>query len=348
MDNFPQLVHRRSGYEAIESQARFEGPQCQVVPSRQWAYGGSEHAPGPHAGRLASVVPCYSPLLAYQCANGEVVFVERQRHDTVRELSLPCGQCIGCRLERSRRWAMRCVHEASLYDANCFVTLTYDDGHLPDKGHLSYPEFQRFMKRLRKHFAPAKVRFYMCGEYGPALARPHFHACLFGVDFDDRIYFKTMPSGEKLYTSAVLQRLWPFGFSSVGNLTFESAAYVARYCVQKVTGRAAKDHYGEKPPEFNYCSLKPGIGAGFMARWEADIYPRDRVVINGFECLPPAYYARLFRRRSAFAEQLYQDVIGPRREAAGRARFADNTPQRLHAKATVAAARVQLLRRTIE
>lgn len=297
-------------------------------------------------------MPCYSPLTAYQCANGEVVFVERSFYDVVRTLSLPCSQCIGCRLERSRQWAMRCMHEASLHESNCFVTLTYDDAHLPKRGMLDYPEFQRFMKRLRKRFAPRGVRFYMCGEYGPENWRPHYHVCLFGVDFEDKKYWKTTDVGEKLYTSRVLERLWPFGFSSIGSLTFESAAYCARYCVQKVTGDLAKYHYkrydedGEfdLPPEFNQMSRMPGIGAGFLEKWKSDIYPRDVVVINGKECKPPRYYDKIFAAsdEDAFIYMQFQ------REVDGRARYEDNTPERLMVKQQVQEARAAMLRRYVE
>lgn len=126
---------------------------------------------------MASIeVACYHPLAAYQCADGSVVFHESGRLNTVRSLFLACGQCIGCRLERSRQWAMRCMHEASLYDENCFVTLTYDDAHLKSTS-LEYADFQLFMKRLRKKFADRLIRFYMCGEYGEAFSRPKKNRC---------------------------------------------------------------------------------------------------------------------------------------------------------------------------
>lgn len=248
------------------------------------------------------------------------------------------------------------MHEASLYKANCFVTLTYDEAHRPAGGRLDYAEFQRFLRRLRKHFAPTRVRFYMCGEYGSELGRPHYHACLFGVDFDDRMYQYTTAAGARLYRSPTLERLWPLGISSVGQLTFESAAYTARYCVQKVTGPDAKAHYfrpGEEgpvllEPEFNHASLKPGIGAGWLDRWESDVYPSDTVVVNGKECVPPRYYRKRFQRRSAFAAQLVEDELGFRRETESRSRYADNTPARLAAKEEVAAARARFLIRSFD
>lgn len=292
-------------------------------------------------------MPCFSPLVAYQTADGEVVFVERLRKNVVRELSLPCGQCIGCRLERSRQWAMRCLHEASLHERKSFVTLTYDDLHLPKRGQLEYADFQKFMKRLRKQ--KGQARFYMCGEYGPLNWRPHFHACLFGVDFDDKEHWSTMASGAELYRSAELERLWPFGFASVGDVTFESAAYVARYCVQKVTGKNAKYHYArvdeegeyQLNPEFNHMSLKPGIGAEFYKKWKSDMYPHDYVIVNGKEMKPPKYYDKMFKADDpdAFEEMQWM------REMQGRGAWEDNIPARLMVKEQVTTARAGFLKR---
>jgi hypothetical protein len=124
---------------------------------------------------------------AVRMVDGSVKFVSRNKKGVDGTLELPCGQCIGCRLERSRQWAMRCLHESSLYDRNAFVTLTYDDEHLPPGGSLNYPDFQRFMKRLRKN-SKSPIRFYMGGEYGESTLRPHFHVCLFGYDFPDKVY----------------------------------------------------------------------------------------------------------------------------------------------------------------
>lgn len=248
---------------------------------------------------------------------------------------------------------MRCVHESKLYDSNCFVTLTYDSDHIPADGSLNYDHFQKFMKRLRKRFASTRVRFYMCGEYGEITFRPHYHACLFGFDFPDKELFKTTGSGSKIYTSKILEALWPFGLSSVGEVTFESAAYVARYCMKKVTGHNAKAHYervdqdtGEiyqLAPEFNHMSLKPGIGATWYSKWKKDVYPHDFVVVNGKEVKPPKYYDTLFSREfpDAFEELKF------RREADGRSRYLDNTPERLAVKAKVTQARISTLQRSL-
>lgn len=245
---------------------------------------------------------------------------------------------------------MRCLHEASLYKHNCFLTLTYDDEHVPHRSMLDYPAFQKFMKRLRKHAAPTRPRFYMCGEYGPENGRPHYHACVFDFDFADKTYWARSPSGEKIYRSESLERLWPFGFCSVGQVTFESAAYVARYCVQKVTGFNAAAHYrrvdqdGEYqlPPEFNHMSLKPGIGARWLEKFQSDVYPHDYTIINGKEVKPPKYYDRLFSRQ--FPEE-FED-IQYKRELLGRSLYQDNTPERLAVKEIVSRARLNQFTRS--
>lgn len=230
-------------------------------------------------------------------------------------VEMACGQCIGCRLERSRQWAIRCVHESSLHKRNCFITLTYNDHHLPRDGSLHKDHFQKFMKRLRKKYSH-RIRYYMCGEYGekcgtcghnrkncqslgcgkfnPALGRPHFHAILFGHDFDDKEVF-SQSLKNKLYISEQLMALWPFGFSTIGNLTFESAAYCARYVMKKINGRKKEDHYQGKQPEYTTMSRRPGIAKEWFDKYYEDLYPNDYMVIRGgIKCKPPQYYDRLY------------------------------------------------------
>ena len=139
---------------------------------------------------------CYAPLHGYysqernpKTGKRSVVFSRNSGYDD-RRVSVPCGQCIGCRLERSRQWAVRCVHESSLHRFSSFITLTYNDEHLPSDRSLNVEHFQRFMKRLRKHLEPLKIRFFHCGEYGDKFRRPHYHAIVFGYDFPDRIPFQ--------------------------------------------------------------------------------------------------------------------------------------------------------------
>lgn len=268
--------------------------------------------------------------------------------DVMRTLELPCGRCVGCRLERSRQWAIRCMHEAQLHKRNAFVTLTYSDDKLPENRALVYRDFQLFLKRARKRLGP--LRFYMCGEYGDAMDRPHFHACLFGIDFDDKVLIRSRP--EPLYRSATLEDLWKHGLSSTGSVTFKSAQYVARYVMKKITGDCARLHYGvvhvdtgevtDRPAEFTRMSLKPGIGARWIERYESDVYPGGLVVVNGREVKPPRFYDLMMRKRGFFEDMKW------RRELVARRSAHDNTAERLKAKEAVAIARLKFGNRSFK
>lgn len=298
-------------------------------------------------------MPCYHPLSAYQCADGSIVFYESKRHDTVKSLSLPCGQCVGCRLERSRQWAIRCMHESQMHEQNCFITLTYDDAHLPSDRSLHYRDFQLFIKRLRKRYPGRRIRYYMAGEYGENFGRPHWHACIFGFDFNDKKLWKRTSANSLLYRSNDLEILWPFGYSSIGDVTFESAAYVARYIMKKVTGKNAAKHYEEidpdtgeitnRTPEFTKMSLKPGIGYEWYKQYTSDVYPHDYVVVRGKKVKPPKYYDKKYKIDNPyeFDELLYI------REKSARMNHADNTLERLAVKEQVAKAKLQKLKRNL-
>lgn len=252
-------------------------------------------------------MPCYSPLKGWRSKsvtpNGKYpVTFQRKNAYLDLPMEVPCGQCIGCRLERSRQWAMRCVHEASLYDNNCFITLTYSDDHLPSPPSLCLPHFQKFLKRLRKKYGP-DIRFFHCGEYGDLTRRPHYHAILFNHDFPDKILWSQRQE-HRVYRSEALEALWPYGFSEIGSVSFESAAYVARYVLKKINGEQADSHYqtidpdtGEISriaPEYTTMSRKPGIGRGWWEKFRGDVQPHDRVVLRGMEMQPPKYYDRIY------------------------------------------------------
>ena len=228
---------------------------------------------------------CYHPLKAYWAVSKDgdrsITFNYNKSEGVM--IKLPCGQCIGCRLERSRQWAVRCMHEASMHKSNCFVTLTYNDYYLPENGSLVKSDFQKFMKRLRKKVGTT-VRYYYCGEYGENFGRPHYHVILFGYDFKDKFLWRENSNGDKCYRSELLEQLWPFGISEIGDVTFQSAAYVARYVMKKRTGDVAKEYYGDRLPEYNDMSRRPGIGALWLEKYQNDVYPHDFVVMNGKKC----------------------------------------------------------------
>lgn len=239
-------------------------------------------------------VACFHPLTGYRVEGERKIVFGEPASGCLGSVQLPCGQCIGCRLERSRQWAMRCMHESQCYDDSSFVTLTYDNDHCPDG--LVYRDFQLFMKRVRKRFGP--TRFFMCGEYGERFARPHFHACLFGLSFPDKKRLCTLPSGSVVGSSDLLSGLWGKGFCSVGDVTFESAAYVARYVLKKVGSdveRLGIVDYSTgaicvRRAEFCQASRRPGLGYPWLVKFHGDVFPRDEVVIRGMKMKPPRYY----------------------------------------------------------
>lgn len=297
------------------------------------------------------MMACFHPLAAWKTSDGKVVF--RETADSVVSLFLPCGRCNGCRLERARQWSIRIMHEASFYEDNSFITLTYRPECVPPFGSLRYEDFQDFMKALRHKFGP--TRFFMCGEYGERFNRPHYHAGIFGQAFRaDRKFWRTSPAGFRLYRSPTLEKLWPHGNSEIGDLTRESAAYMARYTFKKVTGEPAEKHYeavdfetGEvsrRKPEFCRMSLKPGIGAKWFDKYGKDAYNFDRVVVKGVAGKPPRYYDTLLERSDP--EKLEQ--VKFEREVKARLGALDNTDERLAVRETVSNARLRYFRRSHE
>ncbi|UDN67705.1 replication initiator protein [robinz microvirus RP_97] len=293
---------------------------------------------------------CFYPLDAYRLDSGEIVFT---KEGDGRPLILPCGRCIGCRLERSRQWAMRCVHEAQCHDANSFVTLTYDEAHFEPS--LVYKDFALFMRRLRKRVL--HPRFYMCGEYGENTLRPHFHALLFNVGFPDRYPWRMSGTGFQLYRSPLLEELWTAGQSEVGDVSFESAAYVARYVMKKVTGDLAGPHYtrvvsetGEVVqvvPEF--CHMSRGIAREWIRRYNGEVYRGDGdayCVVNGMKVKPPRYYDLWMDAHDLGSSEM-DEVRHDRFKRSLLARD-DSTPERLAVRETVTRARLRFKCRNLE
>jgi len=294
---------------------------------------------------------CFHPIDCYRQKGGGITFSRKNAYID-QPLKIPCGQCIGCRLERSRQWAIRCVHEASLYKNNIFITLTYSDEHLPRDNSLHLEHFQNFMKRLRKKYGE-NIRFYHCGEYGEQTQRPHYHACIFNFDFEDKKIWRRA-NGNNLYNSESLSKLWPYGYAVIGEVTFQSAAYVARYIMKKVTGKNSEAHYeridqetGEiyqLKPEYTTMSRRPGIGSDWFKKYQKDVFPQDRVIMNEKKMRPPKYYDRQF-------ELLYPsdfEKIKSRRKINSKKHLTNNTEERLIVREQVQRLRLtRLIRQSI-
>ena len=235
---------------------------------------------------------------------------------------LPCGQCYACRIAKSREWASRCVMESKLHTENCFITLTYNDEHLPSDLSLQKDDFTKFIKRLRKNTGD-KIRYYACGEYGDLYQRPHFHACLFGYRPDDLVLF-SVRSGVNLYTSSTLEKAWQYrGFVTVGDVTYDSAAYVARYVLKKITGDLADSHYNGRTPEYTVMSRRPGIASGFFEKYSEDIYSKDFIVLRDkFKLKPPRYFDKIYD--NYYGEGAFDYNVKPERLARSVKNFNQN------------------------
>lgn len=303
---------------------------------------------------------CFNPILVREDGvnkNGKKKLVfsgaKDQRSDSTFKLA--CGKCIGCLRNRAREWAIRCVHENQTGKKGCFITLTYNKENLPKDGSVNVAHFQKFIKRLRKSIQPQKIRYFHCGEYGKKLLRPHYHALIYGYDFPDKRLHSRNGLKQKIFRSAHLERLWPFGFSTIGEISQQSAEYVARYSLKKVYGENGKKHYGDKRPEYVTMSRRPGLGRSWYEKYKSDIYPKGILFYNGYSQIPPKYYDSLYEKEDGDLQAVKEDRI--RRAARVRAydivngtesRVNDNDSIRLGIKERIVEKRMKLLKRYME
>lgn len=297
-------------------------------------------------------MPCYAPVTLYKSRmgpnreTGKWPLVSLRDGYKDRPQKVPCGYCDGCLLERSRQWAIRCVHESYTHKENSFLTLTYNDDELIH-GYLMatlYPRhLQLFIKRLRKKYGNG-IKYFACGEYGDNTKRPHYHVCLFGLDFTDKKYYSTS-NGNNLYTSNNLDALWSHGNCIIGDMTFESAAYTARYIMDKKFGDDAK-YYKEVgiEPEFIRMSRRPGIGYNFYKNCTSDIYPHDYCIIRGgIKTRPPKYYNGKYE----IDNPIEMAAIKSNRLDEAAMGWRDNTPERLRVRERVKKAQIKSLTRKL-
>lgn len=283
-------------------------------------------------------MPCYSPMLAGimpgRTRNGKTVLrflgkVARYRGVPRPEGSkvLPCKVCIGCRLQKSHNWAVRLTHEAKSWPDACFLTLTYSDDFLPQTIHgemtLKKSHLRTFFNDLRGRLSyrsdnERKIKFFAVGEYGDLNGRPHYHAALFGLGSSECGAVGTRParSGAPQFELPVINEVWKYGDHTVAALTFESAAYVARYALKKVCGSYEED-FGLIPeretPLKEFQSQSNGLGGLHLAEWWEDIYPADQVVVPGRGAFkPPEYYDRAIEKADPV---LWQEVKEAREKA---------------------------------
>lgn len=293
---------------------------------------------------------CYNPRQAFYIKNlktskKRVVFpnhkirravdaIDDDDEVALGDLVLPCSYCVGCKTEYARQWSVRCMHEASNFKNNCFVTLTYDNFHLPKNGSLNKKHFSGFMKRLRQRLyrrGHGRIKFFHSGEYGDKMGRPHYHALIFGYDFPDKVLHSSR-RGCDYYESQMLAELWPYGRCVIGAVTMQSAGYVARYALKKRYGSAfaVARHYRGRIPEYSYGSN--GLGRDWIMSHIYDVYAYDRIVIMDAKNKPvihkpPRYYDEQLKKINP---ELYLKIKIARENRAESREV--ETPERLRAR----------------
>lgn len=269
---------------------------------------------------------CFYPITGWRAAarseNGKrpIVFDIKLAY-TDMPMKIPCGKCTGCYLARASSWAVRATHESGLHNENIFLTLTYDDDHLPDPPLVSKDAMQKFLKRLRKRVGT--VRYLLCGEYGSKTFRPHYHLLIFGYRPDDAVVFADRPTG-RVFTSATISKIWTQGLHEFGSVSPASAGYVARYTTKK----RFESH--EEGSEFLLSSRQPPLGIPWLEKHYQEFYPSDSVVLGGKKYRPPIAYDRWLEITHP---ELHKEVISQRHVKANDPKtLNENNLQRLWAR----------------
>lgn len=291
----------------------------------------------------------------------KIVFSAMKSYNGAKSMLVPCGKCINCRLNYAQDWATRCDCEQRMHELSCFITMTYNDGELPDDYGLSVKHVDKFWKRLRRRLdsevvevfnyrtgkverQPVRIRYMLCGEYGPKTNRPHYHAAVFGWNFPDRQPWRRTKADALSYVSPLLTEVWSHGNCELSELTTESAAYIAKYAMKKITGEPAPDHYtrlhpvtgviSQVRPEFLHASRKPGLGSQYFERYRADILAHGFIMVNGKKKPVPDYFLRKFTEQEQQVLKAERVRLGHDREVslANRGFLPERSDRRLMAK----------------
>jgi len=293
-------------------------------------------------------MPCYSPLKCGFDHNYNLTFSSKKYNAEMPAFQLPCGQCIGCRIDRSKEWAIRCVHEAQTHENNVFITLTYSNENLPltpdGLPTLKHDDFQNFMKRLRKKRAYERMGFFMAGEYGDQLQRPHYHAILFGIDFKDKKQVQ-LRNDIPVYHSQELEETWGLGHHEIGSVNYQSAAYVGRYVVKKLTGEQSALYDG-RTPDYGKASKKYAIGKNWLEKFWPDVFNYSELIVDGSPHKIPRYYIKWLEKHHPLAWQKHK---GRDLSLFDTKKYIDeNSPQRLKAKKIVKKTKLAFLARNLD
>lgn len=257
---------------------------------------------------------CVNPINAYRTSVGVFFAEQKCKGYDYKSIKISCGQCIGCRLRRAKEWSIRITHEQQLHERNCFLTLTYDPKKIQEtpmkRISLDYEDIQKFYKRVRKKY---KLRHFTAGEYGEVSQHAHWHACIFGQDWKK----DSAQIGKELWTNSELEKMWGYGNIAIGQLTMESANYVARYQLAKINGQRAKRHYetilletGEiidRAPEMVHMSRDPAIGFNWLKLYWPEI-KNGTIRYKGNETIAPKAYRNYFQKDSNLRKEMDANI----------------------------------------
>lgn len=263
-------------------------------------------------------MPCTDPRTVGFYADGKTICWSQKHYSKqFATFQLPCGQCLECRLTYAREWAIRCVHEASCYEKNAFITLTYSDENLKSPK-LVYSDFQKFMKKLRKT-QNEPVGVFVTGEYGEKTKRPHWHAIVFNwFPGDSKPKYKN-ERGDQVWESELLSKTWGHGLAELGSVTMESASYCARYAAKKLAH--GKDQEHEFHP-ISKKSSKQAIGKKYLEKYWPNIFNYGKnILIDGTEVPIPRYYERWLKENQPDAWLRYVTQVKVNKMAVAQKRF---------------------------
>lgn len=274
---------------------------------------------------------CTSPKTVGFYSDGKTICFSKKKYSKqYPPFQIPCGKCISCRLENARQTALRCVHEASMYEKNSFITLTYDENHLGDNK-LRYKDFQLFVKKLRSHIYDNELKkifpkqtsqmerrsaarsltkqarkniherisisIYCAGEYGDRGKRAHWHALIFNWEPSDKVYKYQNELGDVAFSSATLTDLWGQGLCEFGSVTFKSASYCARYATKKLA-HGPDDSHPYAPISRRSC--KNAVGKKWLEKNWRDVFTHGYIIFfdgqKYVQCGIPRYYEKWFKK----------------------------------------------------
>lgn len=302
---------------------------------------------------------CNYPVTAWKSATvnpsgrRSLVFKREKSLQGSPEYKVPCQMCVGCRMERARQWAMRCMHEKRLHQESAFLTLTYSPENLPylanGRATLVKRDVQLFLKRLR-YERRSELRYFMCGEYGETTQRPHYHVLMLNTSFPDMKFHRTTNGNKNLYVSAELDGVWKLGGCLIGEVSFESCAYVAGYLLKNKVNFGGSEKFKEaeakrldgRLPEYINMSLKPGIGNGYYEKYSTEVCRHDTVVVRGHEVSVPKYYDTLREKHDLKGLEAAKRL----RRARARQKAIDNTNWRLHHRECYLIAKARFFKRS--